>query len=150
MMSTTSQRQKIGYLRKLLGLNDDTYYEMLENAYGVTSSKELTFNQAREFLNKLRDNGKSAGVFKPVAQYNFQKYKFNNLVGRDEKMATPKQLRKICAMWFGISRQETDAQKTSALEKMCSRITGKEKLQFLTKSDIAKIITTFEKTGKDK
>lgn len=139
-MSTGYQRQKIGYLRKLLGLDDDTYYEML-SGYGVKSSKDLSFQQAREFLNRLRDNGKQAGVFKPKIQYAFQQYKHNNLDNRDPLMATPAQLRKIEAMWFRVSTQTTDTARYAALEKFCYRVVGKEKLQFLTKEDIAKLVT---------
>ena len=36
-LSTAKQRQDIGYLRKLLNLDDDLYYEMLLNIYGVSS-----------------------------------------------------------------------------------------------------------------
>lgn len=138
-MSTASQRQRIGYMRKLLGLDDDTYYEML-SSYGAKSSKDLNFQQAREFLNRLRDNGKQTGVFKPNAQYAFQKYKHNNLNNRDPLMATPAQLRKVEAMWFQVSKQTTDEARKSALEKFCRRVVGKEKLQFLTKEDISKLV----------
>lgn len=139
-MSTTSQRQRIGYMRKLLGLDDDTYYEML-SAYGVKSSKDLSFYQAKEFLNRLRDNGKQSGVFKPKTQYAFQKYKHSNLDNRDPLMATPAQLRKVEAMWFRVSTQTTDDARYAALEKFCLRVAGKEKLQFLTKEDVSKLVT---------
>lgn len=145
-MSTPRQRQQIGYMRKLLGLDDDTYRDMLNNTYGVHSSKELTKEQASEYLDRLRDIGKETGVFKPKLKYSFNKYKYNNL-GDDPYRATPAQLRKVEAMWYGISRQTTDEARAEALNKMIKKITGKQRMQFLTKTDVSKVIKAFRNMG---
>ena len=47
-------------------------------------------------------------------------------------------------MWFRISRQKTDADRTAALKVMIKKITGKDGMSFLTAVDVRKIIKTFE------
>lgn len=141
-LSTKEQRKTIGYMRKLLGLDEDTYREML-SSYGVVSSKKLTHSDAKQLVNKLRDNAKEAGVFKPVKSYAFQKYKYNNHESR-KGMATPLQLRKIEAMWFKVSNANDDAEREKALNKFCERITGKCRLMFVTQKDISKLIKALE------
>ena len=133
-MSTKKQRQEIGYMRKILGLNEDTYREMLGDFGGAKSSKDLTESDAKIFLNSLRDKGKQIGVFKPVKQYIFQKYKYNDLGERDG-MASPSQLRKIEAMWYQVSHQTDDISRQKALNYFTKRLTGKENLKFLENKD---------------
>ena len=143
MQSTRKQRQQIGYLRKVVGLDEDTYRDMLAG-YNVSSSKELDIKQAGILINKLRDIGVQTGSYKPKKMYSFNKYKFNSLGERDEKMATPAQLRYIEIMWFGVSNQKTDEARAIALEKMLMKIVGKQKLRFLTKTDVAKVLQTLK------
>ena len=140
--STPKQRQDLGFIRKLLGLDEDVYREMLFNRYGVNSSKELSSSEITEFTNSLRDDAKQAGLFKPKASFN--KYKYNNLSNRDKKMASPAQLRKIEAMWLERSRAKTRAEKGKALLKFIFKITGKENISFLTAIDVRKIIKALE------
>ena len=137
--STPKQRQDIGYLRKLLKLDDELYYEMLQNSYGVSSSKDLNQTQAREFLNKLRDMGRDMGIFKSTRIYSFQKYNYNDLNGRADDMATPKQLRMIEALWLKVSRQTSDTDRKSALNSFIQRIIGVQNIKFLKKTDINKL-----------
>ncbi len=145
--STTKQRQQIGYLRKQIGLDEDTYREMLMNEFGVKSCKDLSMKQAGIFLNKLRDYGRQTGTFIPKKQYSFQKYKYHNLGEREPHMATANQLRMIEALWYKVSYQKTDKDRAEALEKMIERITGKQKIVFLTKSDVSKVIKVFRTMG---
>lgn len=140
--STPKQRQSLGYIRKLLALDDDVYREMLLNRYGVESSKELTSNEITELINSLRDKAKQIGVFKPKASFN--KYKYNNLANRDKKMASPAQLRKIEAMWIERTRAITRTEQAKALKTFILRITGKENISFLTAVDVRKIIKALE------
>lgn len=142
-MSTAKQRQEIGYMRKLIGLDEETYREMLSDFNNASSSKDLSDYDARCLLKSLRDKAKEIGVFKPVKQYSFQQYKYDNL-GKREGMASPAQLRKIEAMWLKISRQETDELRAQALQVFIKKITGKEHLKFLTSADVKKIIKAFE------
>ena len=139
MTSTAKQRQDIGYMRKLIGLPDDLYKEMLSGKYKVDSSKQLSENQAKGFLKLLRDKAVEMGVFKPKKQYSFQKYKYNNLSGRDE-MASPAQLRKIEAIWFEASNQTTDKGREEALGKILKRIVKVDNIRFLAQKDVEKVI----------
>lgn len=133
-------RQEIGYQRKLLGLSEELYREMLLSRYKVKSSTDLNEQQAKQFLNLLRDQAKSAGVFKPKKQYAFQKYKHNNLADRDDDMATPAQLRKIEAIWFEVSVQTNDESREKALNSFLKRITGVDNIKFLPKYQVQKVI----------
>ncbi|MGN1124598.1 MAG: regulatory protein GemA [Candidatus Gastranaerophilaceae bacterium] len=141
-LSTAKQRQDLGYMRKLMGFDDDIYYEMMFNRYGVRSSKDLTQKQINEYINYLRDNAIQTGAFKPKASFN--KYKYNNLANRDKKMASPKQLRKIEAMWLDRTKAKTNEEKAKALKSFIKRITGKEGITFLTAVDVRKIINALE------
>ena len=135
-LSSAEQRQKIGYLRRLLNLDDDLYYDMLAH-YGAASSKDLTVNDAYILINTLRNDAKAAGVWKPKAS--FQKYKYNNLNDR-KGMASAKQLRYIEAMWNDISKAKNNNEKSYALRAFIKRITGKDALNFLTSKDVSKVI----------
>jgi hypothetical protein len=139
-MSTPKQRQELGYMRKLIGLDEDTYRDILSQ-YGASSSKDLTGTQIYELINKFRDTAKQMGVFKPKKSFNHCKY--NNLAGR-AKMASPAQLRKIEAMWMQISRQKTDIEKAKALKSFIKRITGKDGISFITSVDARKLINAME------
>ncbi len=148
-MSTKKQRQEIGYMRKILGIDEDTYREMLNSFKGAKSSKDLTDTDAKIFLNSLRDKGKQIGVFKPVKQYIFQKYKYNDLGERDG-MASPAQLRKIEAMWYKVSHQTDDISRQKALNYFAKRLTGKENLKFLESKDAHILIKALDAMQKQK
>jgi hypothetical protein len=53
----------------------------------------------------------------------------------------------IEALWYKVSYQKTDKDRAEALEKMIERITGKQKIVFLTKSDVSKVIKVFRTMG---
>lgn len=143
-MSTSKQRQEIGYMRKLMSLEEEIYREMLFGFNEANSSKDLSEHEAKCLLKSLRDKAKFMGLFKPVKQYSFQKYRHSELDGR-VGMASGAQLRKIEAMWYAISRQKTDLEREKSLLVMVKKITGKEHLKFITAIDTRKIIRVFEK-----
>lgn len=138
--STPKQRQKIGFLRKLLKMSDDIYYEIIYADYGVNSSKELSYKQADSLIRKFTDKAVAAGVYDPKKS-NYTRY--NNLSGR-QGMATPAQLRKIDVMWNFISFQPTAELRRNALNAFIKRITGKERVNFLTQYDVRKVIKAIE------
>lgn len=139
IMSTSKQRQTIGYLRKLLCISDDVYHEILWT-WGVDSSKELTIAQAETLLNQLKKQAIETGKYQPKAQYKGQKWKYNNYSDREDSMASPAQLRMIEALWFEVSNQTNDEARESALNKFCEKITGKARLVFITKIEVRKLI----------
>lgn len=143
-MSSAKQRSKIGYLRKLNGLNEDIYREMLLG-FGVCSSKDLSDNQAEIFIQRLNRLAIEAGLHKPRNKSVFNKHRFNDCANR-EGMATPAQLRKIEAMWFGVSYKTTDAERKKALNHFIERIVSKSSIRFLTSKDVHKVIKALENT----
>lgn len=139
-MSTPHQRQLIGYMRKLLALTDEAYYAMIWNTWNVESSKDLNYAQAESFLSQLKRLASSQGKYTPKARYKSQKWKYNNFADRSSKMATPAQLRLVESLWFQVSRQTTDEARSNALNTFIKRLTGKERLAFLTKQDVTKLV----------
>ena len=131
-MSTSQQRQKLGFLRKMLRLDEDTYYALLAE-YGVTTSKD-----AEKLINQLRKNIKNSTWID-------NKKKYEDLRNRAKYMASPKQLRMVEAMWFDVSFKRTDSERKSALEHFAYKITGKAKLRFLTAVDIRKLVEAIKK-----
>lgn len=143
--STPEQRRMIGYLRKILCIGADTYYEMIWNSYGVESSKDLNMNQAARLLTELKAKAIALGKWQPRSKYAFKKTKYNDLQDRDKYAPTPKQLRMIDAMWTDVSRQTNDIKRADAFNKFLQRITGKPGVRFLVKSDIQKVVKALEK-----
>lgn len=140
LMSTSQQRQKLGFFRKMLHLSEDTYYALLAE-YGVKSSKDLSMEQIKELILRFRRNAEIAGLYNTKS--NIYKQKYNDLAER-KGMATPAQLRKIEAMWQGVSRLKNEQDRQKALQTMIKKITGKDNIRFLTAIDVRKIIKTFE------
>lgn len=137
--STSKQRQMIGYFRKILGLSEDLYHDILWT-WGVDSSRDLTAAQAETLLKQLKEKAISQGKYQPKARYKAQKWKYNNYIERDENMASPAQLRMIEGLWFEVSTQTNDTDREHALNKLCQRITGKARIIFLTKPEVSKLI----------
>lgn len=148
-MSTKEQRKKIGCLRKLLGLKDDLYREMLFERFNAVSSTKLTISQANEFYKELKKKAIEEGLIKPRSINAFQKYNYNNLNNRDSDMATPKQLRMIEAMWSEVSRIQNTKDRKTALNTFINRICGVENIRFLKKSAVAKIIKAIKSMKKE-
>ena len=140
--SLPKQRQTIGFLRKLLGFDDDMYREIL-SFYGAKSSKNLTISEADELIANMKDYASKMGL------YTYNKYE---KLGYRKGMATPKQLRYIYALWKNVSFINDDKAREQALNRFIYRITGKERVNFLTPSDVSKIIEALKamQTKKEK
>lgn len=59
-------------------------------------------------------------------------------------MATPGQLRKIEAMWMGVSKMPTYPAREKALKGFLKRITGVEELRFIESWRVQKVIRAVE------
>jgi len=134
------QIKKIHVLKKQLGFDDDTYRAALLSRHNVQSCKALTYVQAAQFIAELE---KALNFATELDQKAAPKYKYDNLRGRDG-MATPRQLRKIEAMWADVSRAKTDEERTSALRRFLKRIVGVEDLRFLEIWQVKKVIKALE------
>lgn len=132
-MSTPYQIKKIHTLKNVLGLDDDTYRQMLLS-FGVCSSKNLTKSEADIFIEILQNDTKH------IQKNNYKKY--DEFAGRDEKMATPSQLRKLEVVWACISKAED---KSATLRQFIKKQFYVDDLRFLTKARASQIIAVLEK-----
>lgn len=132
-MSTTYQIKKIHTLKNILGLEDDLYREMLAS-FDVCNSKNLTQAEAQIFIEILQDkvNALKNNIYK----------KYDEFEGRDDKMATPAQLRKLEVVWADIS---SAADKSAALRNFLKKQFHVDSLRFLTKQRASQIIAVLEK-----
>ena len=136
-MITPSQIRKIHTLKNQLGLDDDQYRELL-HSFDVSSCKQLGEDEASIVIQNLEYDLKA---------YNrqFQK-KFEELANRDKSMATPKQLRKIEAIWSEIyDKSNNKDEKSKALRGYLRKHFKVSDLRFITKSRARDIIPIFEK-----
>ena len=82
-MADKKQLQLIHIAKNQLGLDDDTYIDTLQYRYNVSSSKDLTYNQASNFIGFLSEKG-----------FKFKK-KSKPLKAKKAELATPQQHRLI-------------------------------------------------------
>jgi len=147
---TKGQIAKLHTLKSQLRLSDEEYGAALES-YGVTSSKNLSYEQAADLIKKLiamlpkelrkaqEENfmqRRILGQAQGKKKYDELGIRYNHQL--QEHYATPKQLRMIEAMWMTSPRVENKNEQ--AFLKFVKRITGKEKLEWLMLSDIRKIV----------
>ena len=145
------QIAKIHWLKNALNLSDEEYGAALES-YGVATSKDLSYEQAKNFISKLvkllpkelRDASTSSAT---ASTSSATKQKYDELGIRwNEKLrehyATPKQLRMLEAMWMTSPRVEHKNEE--AFLKFVKRISGKDRIEWLMMSDVRKIKKAIE------
>lgn len=141
-----AQITKIHALKSQLKLSDEEYGAALEG-YGVTTSKDLTYEQAADLIKKM------VKLLPKELRENFSqrrkdsKQKYDELGIRwNEKLrqhyATPKQLRMLEAMWMTSPRVEHKTEE--AFKRFVKRISGKERLEWVMMSDVRKIKKAIE------
>ena len=135
-MSTISQIKQIHTLKNILGLDDDLYRDMLAS-FDVYSSKNLTITEAAIFINILKDKVKSSSK-------NCNR-KYEEFEGRDIKMATPRQLRKLEASWADICTETTEERIKRSLGEFLKKQFHVDDIRFMTKNKASRIIAIFEK-----
>ncbi len=131
-MSTFTQIKQIHTLKNIIGLDDDLYREMLAS-FDVYSSKNLTVAEAQIFIEILNDKVKN------IAKRNL---KYEEFDGRDKKMATPLQLRKIEFAWEEIKTERT---KAKSLREFLQTQFHVDDVRFMTKAKASRIIAVMEK-----
>ncbi|MCQ2120703.1 MAG: regulatory protein GemA [Fibrobacter sp.] len=122
-------------LVRLLGMNDDSYRDMLEDRYKVRSSKDLSPQQQFALIQSLRE------------QVHGNVKKFNELKGRQKHKASPAQLRAIEAMWAQVSRADSSEARRKALNAFCKRLTGVEIISWICKDDAKTLIKAIQAMG---
>lgn len=133
-MATNSQIKKIHTLKKVLGIDDDLYRELLCE-YGVSSSKDLTYKDAITFTENLENNAVAKGVW-------IKKPKKYAELKRDKEMATDSQIRMIEGLWRELSYFDDDTFAKKSLRKFLSRTHKVDDVMFITKEKASKVINS--------
>ncbi|MGA2107441.1 MAG: regulatory protein GemA [Syntrophorhabdales bacterium] len=134
-LADKGQIKKIHVLSSRLELPDDLYRKWLDEHYKVASSKQLTVDQARDFIRLLEHFAVQCGYW----DHDPNKEKYNELAGRPG-MATPAQLRMVESMWVELTRPETEEERDATLRGFLRKRYNISDLRFLTLESIDKVI----------
>jgi hypothetical protein len=138
-MITKGQIKKIKTLISRLGFDDELYRELLMSYFNTDSCKNLTKEQAANLINGLENHAKETVNW---TSYN-NKTRYDELENR-QNMATPRQLRKIEAMWKDVSYHTDDPSRKAGLRQFLEKKCGVSDLKFLDKKQVQKIILILE------
>ena len=128
--ATTAQKQYLHGLKRLAFWDDDQYYFVLKNNYGVDTSSDLTISQAHELI----------AILKGIVD------------GGDVWAATPKQITLIRANWLPIDYSKGEHGDLH-LNALIQKKFGKQDVEHLTKKEAIKlinIIAAMTKQAKDR
>ena len=148
---TAAQIKRIHTIKSILHISDENYRAALEYRFTVTTSKDLTMDQAQTFIRdleelalKAQDDRRQAEHRRKIEEIR-QKYpdRHSDLDNRPG-MATGAQLRKIEAMWQDISIIPDHAARGRALRLFVQRIAGVASLRFLDQEGASKVINALE------
>lgn len=142
-MISFSQIKQIHTLKAILGLNDELYKEMLMS-FGVSTSKNLTFTEAKILIEILSSKAIAAGKWQRPNS-NFLK-----LEDRAEWMASPAQLRKIEAMWRDLCFDKNPEESKKTLRKFIQSHFKVSDIRFIDKITATKIIHVINKIQDEK
>jgi hypothetical protein len=139
-----SQKALLHTARRALGLDDETYREMLFNVAGVRSSVDLTLPKFQAVMMHLEE----CGFKKNHADHEFTGYmanlqKWKRTAGERPGMATPAQLARIETDWHLMPwfwSKDGFGNETLALRGFLKRCTGASDLMFLRFSQAHKTI----------
>lgn len=129
---TKYQIRKIHTLKNLLGIDEETYREMLRS-FDVSSSKNLTYTEAKILLEILEDNAEKANLWiKKGLKYDDPT--------RAPFMASGAQRRMIEGLWRELSYEDTDEFAKQSLRAFLRNKFNIEDTAFLTKKKGIKAI----------
>ena len=129
---TKFQIRKIHTLKNLLGIDEETYREMLRS-FDVSSSKNLTYTEAKILLEILEDNAEKANLWiKKGLKYDDPT--------RAPFMASGAQRRMIEGLWRELSNEDTDEFAKQSLRAFLRNKFNIEDTAFLTKKKGIKAI----------
>jgi hypothetical protein len=119
--------------------------DMVEDLTGRRSTKNLNARQAAQIVQRLEEQARPA-------DHGAGPDRFENLAGR-AGMATPRQLRMLEALAADALKGKTLADRRRALNKICKRQTGAERLEWLQREDVTPVkealIRIGERNGRD-
>jgi len=137
---TKRQIKKIHTLKSRLNMSDEEYRLRLSD-YWVNTSKNLSYEEAEDLIQRLEREAIQKGVW---SRYSLRgKMKYEDL-GERTGMATPRQLRMIEAMWRDVSYTHDPHRRERALRRFLFRITGVHDLRFLRSRDVRKVVNAMK------
>lgn len=143
MKSSKVQRREIKIRQKRLGMDDVAYRGFL-SGWGVESCTELNREQAEEVLDALEAMMFEQGLifrsrsFWRDAPRNL-KERYNELLPRDARLATPQQLRHLEGLWVQVTRQRTWAVAMTAFKEFLQRRFGIGDILWIRREEVGKI-----------
>lgn len=142
------QIKKLHTLKSKLGISEEDYRDTLWSFAAVSSSTELSYQQANDLVNHWEKSAVEQGLWKQPEK---TKKEFDEFENRGGEFATPAQLRMIVAMWNEKSFVEDTTKRRVALNKFINKITGVLMIDWLHKAHVQKIIKAIKsikpKTG---
>jgi len=139
---TAAQIKLVHALKRVLLLEDDPvlWQQLLYERFKVTSSKELTVDQAGKLIDELQAAALKHGLWEARED---MRQRFNKLDNRPG-MATPEQLRKIEATWQAVSRAPEGQERVVALRSFINRIAKVSDLRFLDSDGAGKVLNALK------
>ena len=122
-MPSRKQTSIIHVAKKQLGLDDDTYRDILQLHCGVSSSKDLTQAGVKRLMSRFRELGFNDG-------------KEGKRYGKRAGMATPNQIRYVRDLWRSYHGKDDDR----ALGRWMARSFGVSDLRFLDNKVVNSVI----------
>jgi phage gp16-like protein len=138
MSVSPAQIKMVHVLKGALKMDDETYRAMLAGYNGAASSKDLTFEQAKDLIDRMEVNAVNAGLWekKPGQTH-------SAMINRPG-YATWQQIKKIYALWNSVSRQPDAASRKKALNTFLSNHFGISFVDWLPSEMVGKVIRTLE------
>lgn len=136
---SASQVKKIHALKTALSLSDETYRVLLQDGFTVTSSKELSFEDAEILIREMENKAVSIGVW--------EKRSGCDQTGRDHSrpgMATASQIRKIKMLWGEVTTAQDESSRQRALRSFLERVVKVSDLRFLEVAAASKVINALK------
>lgn len=139
-MITASQIRKIHTLKHIIGLDDDSYFELLFS-FNVQSSKNLTYADAVIVIETLEKQA--------LALNRWEKYPLKYEQLERNNMATPAQLRMIEGIWREICYYDSDTFAKKSLRKFLKSKFKVDDVMFITKANASKVIYALQAIKKN-
>lgn len=140
MPITNFQKKLIHIIIHTIGMPDEDYRKLLKKWFDVDTCLKLNYRQAELMIQRLRYIAEKTGKWKHSEG---NKTKYDDL-GDREGFASPRQLRKIEAMWCDVSYQPDQEAKLRALNKFVYGFFHVSNIRFLEDWQARKIIRALQ------
>jgi hypothetical protein len=140
MPITNYQKKLIHTIIHSIGMPDEDYRKLLKKWFDVDTCLKLNYGQAELMIQRLRYIAEKTGKWKHSEG---NKAKYDDL-GDREGFASPRQLRKIEAMWCDVSYQPDQEAKLRALNKFVYGFFHVSNIRFLEDWQARKIIRALQ------